>query len=108
MDQDESALERRELPIACALTDRELAIRGHEIEQTLGGRLEMQPLPNGFALRFPGDDAWASRLLAFIAAERACCPFFTFELLFEPRQGPIWLHLRGPAGTKEFVATMLV
>ena len=40
-------------------------------------------------------------------AQRACCPFFTFALVFEPQQGPLWLHLRGPAGTKEFVASML-
>jgi hypothetical protein len=107
MDQDESHAERKALPIACTLTDREMANRGDEIEQILAGRLDVRPLPDGFALRFPGEVTFASRLLAFIAAERACCPFFTFELVFEPRQGPIWLHLRGPAGTKEFVAAML-
>jgi hypothetical protein len=107
MDQHESTVESTEVPVACTLTDDEMEVHGREIEQTLGGRLEARPLPDGFALRFPGDDAWASRLLGLIAAERACCPFFTFELVFEPLQGPIWLHLRGPAGTNEFVAAML-
>ena len=65
-------------------------------------------LPDGYALRFPGDAIWAEKLIAFVVGERACCEFFTFELVFEPRQGPLWLHLRGPEGTKEVVASMLV
>jgi len=68
---------------------------------------EARQLPDGYALRFPGEETWASRLLRFIVQERACCPFFSFELVFEPGQGPIWLHLRGPAGTTEFVTEML-
>jgi hypothetical protein len=39
--------------------------------------------------------------------ERECCLFFTFALHCEPQHGPLWLHLRGPAGAKEFVATLL-
>ena len=97
-----------DIPIACTLSDRDQARRQGEIADTLfSGRQEVRELPDGYALRFPGDDAWATRLLAFITAERACCPFFRFELVFEQRQGPLWLHLRGPAGTKEFVATLL-
>ena len=97
-----------EVPIACLLTADDRRLRGDEIVRPLlAGRQEARQLPDGYALRFPGDEGWASRLLACIAAERACCPFFTFELLFEPGQGPIWLHLRGPAGTTEFVAELL-
>lgn len=97
-----------EIPIACTLDDDARRQRGHEIAELLGdARPEARQLVDGYALRFPGDDTWASRLLAFIVKERACCPFFTFELLFEPGSGPIWLHLRGPAGTTDFVADLL-
>ena len=96
------------LPIACTLGERELALRRAEIADTLvSGRQETRELPDGYALRFPGDEMWAARLLAFITGERTCCPFFTFELTFEPQLGPIWLHVRGPEGTKEVVASLL-
>ncbi len=96
------------VPIACTLSSRDLALRRAEIAHTLvSGRQEVRDLPDGYALRFPGDETWAARLLAFITGERACCPFFTFELIFEPQQGPLWLHLRGPEGTKELVADLL-
>ena len=105
LDNDPAA---QEIPVACTLSDRDLAQRRDEITRTLlGGRQETRELPDGYAVRFPGDAAWATRLLAFIEGERACCPFFTFALVFEPREGPIWLHLRGPAGTKELVADLL-
>jgi hypothetical protein len=97
-----------EIPVACSLSPDELARRRDEVVVPLfSARQEVQELPDGYALRFPGDEAWATRLLALIALERACCPFFTFELVFEPQRGPLWLRLRGPAGTKEVVADML-
>ncbi len=96
-------------PIACTLSERDLAERRVEITATIvSGRQEIRDLPDGYALRFPGDEIWTARLLAFITGERACCPFFTFELVFEPWQGPLWLHIRGPEGTRELVASLLV
>ena len=41
---------------------------------------------------------------AFVAAERRCCPFLTFEIAFEPHGGPVWLRLRGSPRIKQFVA----
>jgi len=74
----------------------------------------VRELPDGYALRFSGDDAVAGGLLRFISDERVCCSFFTFELAFftfelafEPQHGPIWLRLRGPDGTKGLVAALL-
>lgn len=98
----------RELPIACTLTGEDRGRRADEIAGLLSGRQEVRQLHNGYALRFPGEEPWATRLLAFILGERACCPFFTFELLFEPEHGPLWLHICGPAGTEEFVVEMLI
>jgi hypothetical protein len=107
MLQIDSGPVAQEVPVACTLSAAEQARRGDEIAPLFWEVQETRELPDGYALRFPGDETWAARLLAFIAAERACCPFFTFALVFEPQQGPLWLHLRGPAGTKDFVASML-
>jgi hypothetical protein len=99
----------QEIPIACSLSAEELSVRREEIARTiLAGYQEVVDLPDGYAVRFPGNPTWAEKLLAFVVGERACCEFFTFELTFEAQQGPIWLSLRGPEGTKEVVASMLV
>jgi hypothetical protein len=99
----------QDIPIACTLSEAERTQRGDEIAQTLfSGCLETHELPDGYALRFPGDDPWPARLYDFVVRERACCAFFSFALIFEQQQGPIWLHLRGPTGTKEFVWQLLV
>ena len=97
-----------DMPLACSLTD----VAQRERQQTLqrevfSGVREVRELADGTAVRFPGGGAWVTRLTDFIRFERDCCPFFTFELHCEPRHGPLWLHLRGPAGVKEFVATLL-
>lgn len=44
----------------------------------------------------------------FVVLERKCCPFLTFELVFEQEGGPIALRMRGPGGTKEFMAEYVV
>lgn len=97
-----------EIPIACSLTTPELRAREQAIQrEVLGGLAEVRELPDGYALRFPGDAAWLATLAEFIRFERECCPFFTFELRCEPRQGPLWLQLRGPEGVKGFVGGLL-
>ena len=55
---------------------------------------------------FPGSAQWAIKLMEFIIFERGCCPFFAFELVFEPGEGPIRLRVRGPEGVKDLVAQM--
>lgn len=94
-------------PVACSLSAQEQGARAMELQELLDGQQELRELPNGYALRFPGEEAWAERLLAFIAFERRCCPFITFALVFAPEQGPLWLHLQGPAGTKEWLSRLL-
>lgn len=97
----------QDVPIACSLTANELVTRGEEIKELFAGVQQARELADGYALRFPGTSTWPQRVLDFIQGERSCCPFFTFELVFIPNQGPIWLHIRGPEGVKEMVMDTL-
>lgn len=106
MKQD-SEVSSDEVALACSLTGPEQVTRSAEVEDLLKSVQQVNELADGYALRFPGSDAWANKLLQFITFERACCPFFTFALVCEPKLGPIWLHLRGPEGVKGIVEAMI-
>jgi hypothetical protein len=68
---------------------------------------ETQELSDGYALRFPSDQSTILLVAEFISRERLCCPFFTFELVAEKEDGPLWLRLRGREGVKEFIKAEL-
>jgi hypothetical protein len=93
----------RELPIACGLGGGEQRERREELSRRLfSGRVATEELEDGYAFVFQGEVGLAERLVEFVVFERECCPFFYFELLFEPGGGPISLRVRGPEGAKEF------
>ncbi len=96
-----------EVPLACSLTESELMTRGEEVSDLFKHVQQVNELTDGYALRFPGSDTWTNTLLQFITFERACCHFFEFALVFEPKQGPIWLHMRGPEGVKAIIENMI-
>ena len=96
------------LPIACSLTSAEFQERRISLlEKVKRGILEVREVAEGYAFRFPPDDDWLIELTNLIRLERQCCPFLDFQLKVESGNGPIWLELTGPQGTKEFVATLL-
>lgn len=96
------------LPIACTLGNRELAERAERLRQDLfAGAEERRELADGYAFRFAGTGPWGDRIAAFIASERQCCPFFRFEVSYEPEFGPIWLRMSGPDGTSAFIRGLL-
>jgi hypothetical protein len=43
------------------------------------------------------------QLVEWVSLERQCCPFFRFQILWEPQNGPVWLCLTGPKGVKDFI-----
>lgn len=95
--------------VACSLGEQALAHRGQEVARDLFAFAErVDELPDGYAWRFPGDGEWHATLLDFVAAERRCCAFFRIELVFAPGLGPVSLTLRGPDGTKAFIAETFV
>ena len=95
------------LPIACNLTEPQFQIRRAELlcmfREAL---LETKELADGFAFRFPSDEKWITGLAQLITFERACCPFLRFELRVEAANGPVWLHLTGSDGTKDFLKSL--
>lgn len=101
----EATYDAQDTPIACNLTDEARAERGDEVKNLFQESEQVRELEDGYAFRFPSSDEYAARLLEFTLAERRCCPFFTFELAFEPNEGYIWLRLRGSTAIKEFVAS---
>ncbi len=91
--------------ITCLLSEREYAIRGEELAAGLFAAVEeLTELPDGYGYRFSSDGSQVEPLLAFIEAERPCCPFLGFEIAFEAHGGPIWLRLRGSPLVKTFIA----
>jgi len=96
-----------EVQLVCTLTPSERVPRGEELDDIFKHVQQVNELADGYALCFPGSDDWANRLMQFITFERRCCPFFTFALVFELKQGPIWLHLRGPEGVKPIIENMI-
>ena len=61
---------------------------------------ERRPLPDGYAYRFDADAF--DDLARWIANERRCCPFLTVQLTLAA-DGPVWLRLTGPEGTRAFL-----
>ena len=97
-----------ELPVACSLTEPELAARRAGVLADVRRRAEeARWLPDGVQLRFTAGPDSLALLATFIDLERRCCAFLRFELTVEPGGGPVRLALTGPPGTREFLAAEL-
>jgi hypothetical protein len=96
---------QQEIPIACDLTA--IPADEREAHETLAKQLffeavpERRELADGFAFQFRAEQY--QPLVAFIANERLCCPFFRFTLEVTPAHGPIWLRITGDVSVKEFI-----
>jgi hypothetical protein len=97
-----------ELPVACTLTEPELAARRAGVLGDVRRRAqEARWLADGVRLRFPAEAEILSLLATFVDLERRCCAFLRFELTVEPDGGPVWLELTGPPGAREFLQAEL-
>lgn len=94
-------------PLACSLPQGQRAGRSADLETLLQQSTAVRELPDGFAFAFPSDPVLAGQVLDFVLQERLCCPFFSFEIAFEPGDAPFRLEVRGPEGVKEFVGAGL-
>jgi hypothetical protein len=97
-----------EMPVACCLTSAELRERETTLlAQFRSAVIGTEELPNGYAFRVPGDHKSIATIAKMIVAERECCPFLTFEFVAQPSMGPVVVRVTGPAGTKDFLKTVL-
>lgn len=63
---------------------------------------ERRDLEDGYAFRFAAHRL--ERVMRFVANERLCCPFLEFGVTVTPADGPVWLRMSGPEGTRAFLA----
>ena len=92
-----------DVPLACSLTTDDLRVRGEENGKLFARAQGVRELPDGYRFTFPPDEEQVGSLVRFILAERACCPFFTFELAFPSPHQAVELTVRGREGVKEIV-----
>ena len=94
--------------IACSLTTVELRDRETTLlDEFKPAVVETEELQDGYAFRLTGDGKWMALIAELIVTERECCPFLAFELVALPNKGPLIVRMTGPAGTKEFLRTLL-
>jgi hypothetical protein len=63
---------------------------------------ERRELSDGYSFRVENGLLTTDQLVEWVNLERQCCPFFGFEILWEPENGPVWLK-SGPQGVKDFI-----
>ena len=62
-------------------------------------------LADGYAFRFPA--AALAEVERFVANERKCCTFLTFEVRVAGPEKAVWLKMTGPEGTREVLEAEL-
>jgi len=96
-----------DLPIVCSLNAGELRARAEDLlPGLLRAAVERHDLPDGWRLRFAPREGLLPDIARTIDAESRCCRFLRFLLTVEPDQGPVWLEITGPEGTREFLSDL--
>jgi hypothetical protein len=97
-----------QLPIICTLTDEQLRERrAGSLDRLAATVVERRELENGIALRFEPSAETLTLIAEVIDAERQCCAFLGFTLTVDSANGPVWLELTGPPGTRDVVREIL-
>lgn len=97
-------------PLACDLSAIDAQHRDQHLEtaQKIFKQVEeVRELPDGYALRLPGDTDTFLQIANFVARERRCCPFLNFALELGAENDPFWLRLTGPEGAKQVLQNEL-
>jgi hypothetical protein len=96
-----------DLPIVCTLTPETLKTRRAGLLPGLMSRaVERLDVDNGYRVRFAPDAEILETIARVIAAERQCCRFLAFQMSVEADDGPVWLELTGPPGTRDFLEAL--
>lgn len=94
------------MPIACDLgaLSFEQRVREQALLQEFKPLFrEAQETDRGYSVAVPADPPVLSRLGEFLALERLCCPFLTFQLSVPADHGLMILQIDGPPGAKAFL-----
>ena len=92
------------VPLACvpgAIPAAERPAHFALAAELFGAVQERRPLEEGYAFRWGAERL--ERVMRFVMNERLCCPFLHFRITVSPADGPIWLRLSGPPGTRAFL-----
>lgn len=97
---------RRDAPIACSLGTEGYKRRLQTIEE-LGAMamLEVEERPENATIWLPNTVDLKERLLAFVEAERECCPFLALGV--DEVQGRLALTIRAPQEAEAVVADIV-
>lgn len=66
-------------------------------------RTGTQELSDGYAFTLDAKQVSLPEVAEWVADERKCCPFFTFEISVEGESGALTLRLKGREGVKAFI-----
>ncbi len=91
-------------PIFCTLTPGQLRQQRDALLPGLVRRAtSVDPVEEGYQLRFDPSSETLDAITKVIDAERQCCRFLRFELTITPDSGPMTLVVAGTAGAREFL-----
>ena len=97
-----------ESPIACEVSG--LTPQQRERRKELRGRAaaeERKELSDGYAIRLPSEPSLTMVAAELVNLERLCCPSFHFVMEIEREGAPLWLHITGRQGVKQFLKAEL-
>jgi hypothetical protein len=93
------------IPLACNMNVFTPEQREVHIQTTLNlfqACQEIQEIENGYQFAFSNESKCITQIAEFIANERLCCPFLTFNLNISNNER-LSLSLTGPEGVQEFL-----
>jgi hypothetical protein len=96
-------------PIFCTLTPGRLRTQRDALLPGLVRRAtSVDPLEDGYQLRFDPSSETLDVIAKVIDAERQCCRFLRFQLTISPDGGPMTLVVEGPTRTREFLEGLFI
>lgn len=63
---------------------------------------------NGVRLQFSYKRGILEEVARVLEQEHRCCRFLRFQLTIEPGEGPVFLEVTGPSGTRELLEGLAV
>ncbi len=90
--------------LSCALSDQELLDRKQFLKQNIFPAVkEKEKTEYGLLYYFEDDDDLLKDLMEFVKLEKACCPFFRFDLTILPFEQGIGLQISGSKAAVKFL-----